>query len=89
MSSRSCGSRILFLGYKRFFFVLGEGTRRFSLGLPSVKCCYSSNAMNNLTSKKQKVCSLSATGMQKPEEKDIRGVTCFMEGNGISPREVA
>ena len=50
----------------------------------------SSNATNNLTSKKQKVCSLSATGTQKSEEeKDARGVTCFMEENEISLREVA
>ena len=35
-------------------------------------------------------CALSATGMQKPEEeKDTRGVTCFMEENVISLREVA
>ena len=35
-------------------------------------------------------CALSATGMWKPEEeKDTRGVTCFMEENVISPREVA
>ena len=33
--------------------------------------------------------ALSATDMQKPEEKDARGVTCFMEENVISPREVA
>ena len=34
-------------------------------------------------------CALSATGMWKPEEeKDVRGVTCFME-NEISLREVA
>ena len=47
----------------------------------------SSNAMNNLTSKKQKVCSLC---YWKPEEeKDARGVTCFMEENEISLREVA
>ena len=35
-------------------------------------------------------CVLSATGTQKPEEgKDANGVTCFMEENEISPREVA
>ena len=35
-------------------------------------------------------CALSATGMQKSEEeKDARGVTCFMEENEISLREVA
>ena len=35
-------------------------------------------------------CALSATGTWKPdEEKDTRGVTCFMEENKISPREVA
>ena len=35
-------------------------------------------------------CALSATGTQKPEqEKDARGVTCFMEENVISPHEVA
>ena len=52
----------------------------------------SSNATNNLTSKKQKVCSLSlsATGTWKSEEeKNARGVTCFMEENVISLREVA
>ena len=49
-----------------------------------------SNATNNITSKKQKVCSLSATGTRKPEEeKDARGVTCFMEKNEISLREEA
>ena len=48
-----------------------------------------SNATNNLISKKQ-VCSLSATGTWKPEEeKDARGVTCFMEENEISLCEVA
>ena len=50
----------------------------------------SCNATNNLTSKKQKVCSLSATGTWKPEEeKDTRGVTCFMEENEISLRKMA
>ena len=35
-------------------------------------------------------CALSATSMWKPEEeKDARGVTCFMEENEISLREVA
>ena len=35
-------------------------------------------------------CALSTTGTQKPEEeKDARGVTCFMEDNVISPRGVA
>ena len=34
-------------------------------------------------------CALSATGMWKPEEKDARGVTCFMEENEISLHEVA
>ena len=35
-------------------------------------------------------CALSATSKQKPEEeKDTRGVTCFMEENEISLREVA
>ena len=35
-------------------------------------------------------CSLSATGTQKSEEeKDTRGVTCFMEENVISSCEVA
>ena len=35
-------------------------------------------------------CALSATGMRKPEEeKDARGVTCFMEESEISLREVA
>ena len=35
-------------------------------------------------------CVLSATGTRKPEEeKDARGVTCFMEENEISLREVA
>ena len=35
-------------------------------------------------------CALSATGTRKPEkEKDARGVTCFMEENEISLREVA
>ena len=34
--------------------------------------------------------ALSATGMREPEEeKDARGVTCFMEENEISPRKVA
>ena len=34
-------------------------------------------------------CALSATDTWKPEEeKDARGVTCFMEENMISPREV-
>ena len=46
--------------------------------------------MNNLTSKKQKVCSLSAAGTWKSEEeKEARGVTYFMEENEISHREVA
>ena len=35
-------------------------------------------------------CALSANGMGKPEEeKDARGVTCFMEEDAISPRKVA
>ena len=35
-------------------------------------------------------CALSATGTWKPEEeKDARGVTCFMGDNEISLREVA
>ena len=34
-------------------------------------------------------CALSATGTRKPEEKDARGVTYFMEENVISTREVA
>ena len=35
-------------------------------------------------------CALSATGTRKPEEeKDARGVTCFMEENEISLCEVA
>ena len=35
-------------------------------------------------------CALSATGTWKSvEEKDARGVTCFMEENEISLREVA
>ena len=34
-------------------------------------------------------CAFSATGTRKPEEKDARGVTYFMEENVISPREVA
>ena len=35
-------------------------------------------------------CALSATGMRKPEEeKDARSMTCFMEENKISLREVA
>ena len=33
-------------------------------------------------------CALSATDTQKPEEKDARGVTCFMEENVISPHEL-
>ena len=35
-------------------------------------------------------CALSATGTWKPEEeKDARDVTCFMEENEMSLREVA
>ena len=34
-------------------------------------------------------CALSATDTRKPEKKDARGVTCFMEENVISPCEVA
>ena len=35
-------------------------------------------------------CALSAAGTRKPEEeKDARGVTCFMEENEISLHEVA
>ena len=35
-------------------------------------------------------CALSAAGTWKSEEeKDARGVTCFMEENEISPCEVA
>ena len=34
-------------------------------------------------------CALLATGMQKPEEeKDARGMTCFMEENEINLREM-
>ena len=40
--------------------------------------------------RRKRRCALSATGTQRPEEeKDVRGVTCFMEENEISPREVA
>ena len=36
------------------------------------------------------MCALSATGTRKPEEeKDASGVTCSMEENEISLREVA
>ena len=53
--------------------------------------CYihncSSNATNNLTSRKQKVRSLCT--WKPEEEKDARGVTCFMEENEIRRREVA
>ena len=34
-------------------------------------------------------CALSTTSMWKPEEKNARGMTCFMEENMISPHEVA
>ena len=35
-------------------------------------------------------CAFYATGTRKPEEeKDARGVTCFMEENVIRSREVA
>ena len=34
-------------------------------------------------------CALSATGTWKLEVKDARGVTCFMDENKISLREVA
>ena len=35
-------------------------------------------------------CALSATGTRKPEEeKDAKGVTCFMEESEINLREVA
>ena len=33
-------------------------------------------------------CALSAAGMWKSEEKEARGVTCFMEENEINRREV-
>ena len=46
----------------------------------------SSNATN---CRRNRRCALSATDTRKPEEKDARGVTCFMEENVISPREVA
>ena len=40
--------------------------------------------------RRNRKCALSATGTRKPEEeKDTRCVTCFMEENVISPREVA
>ena len=52
-----------------------------------MKIC-SSNATNNLTT--EGVLSLSAAGTQKSEEeKEARGVTCFMEENKISLCEVA
>ena len=56
------------------------------------------HAMNNLTSnmpwtilpRRNRRCALSATDTWKPEEeKDTRGVTCFMEENKISLHEVA
>ena len=34
-------------------------------------------------------CALSTTGTRKAEEKDERGVACFMEENVISPCEEA
>ena len=41
-----------------------------------------------ILSQRHRRCALSATDTQKPEEKDARGVICFMEENVISPREV-
>ena len=43
-----------------------------------------------ILSRRKRRCALSATGTWKPEEeKDARGVTCFMEENEISLREMA
>ena len=43
-----------------------------------------------ILSQRNRRCALSATGTGKPEEeKDARGVTCFMEENEISLSEVA
>ena len=39
--------------------------------------------------RRNRKCALSATDMWKPEEKDARGMTCFIEENVISPCEVA
>ena len=41
-----------------------------------------------ILARRNRRCALSATDTRKPEEKDARGVTCFMEKNLISPREV-
>ena len=43
-------------------------------------------AENNLTQRKQKVCSLC---YRHAEENDARAVTCFMGAHVISSREVA
>ena len=53
----------------------------------AVWCYCSSNA--TILPRRNKRCALSATDTRKPEEKDVRSVTCFMEENMISPREVA
>ena len=43
-----------------------------------------------ILTRRNRRCALSATGTWKPEEeKDARGVICFMEENEISLREVA
>ena len=43
-----------------------------------------------ILARRNRSCALSATGTWKPEEeKDARGVTCFMEENEINLREVA
>ena len=65
-----------------------EKRQRSLVQPPDINC--SSNATNHLLPRRNRKCALSATGMRKPEEeKDARGVTCFIEENETSFREVA
>ena len=61
--------------------------------LPIFQNCLSEDIVvipQTIFPRRNRRCALSATGTRKPEEeKDARGVTCFMEENAISPRKVA
>ena len=70
----------------------GEGSQSFSITETSLLGCLGSSVVmpQTILPWRNRRCPLSAPGTWKPEEeKDARGVTCFMEENEISPREVA
>ena len=56
---------------------------------PPPKCFMCNHRIRGeCSSNRNRRCALSAIDTQKPEEKDTRGVTCFIEENMISTHEV-